>query len=146
MNDMETNDRNKRMRVTTKGKPEIVNSLVGQGPVVVLPRELLLDEALRLERLHRSDTERAHRHTYAHGHDDLDVAGALDLAVLGLVPVLVGNKDTVSKEGLVDSLAGLGRDDHPACTALRSPRRQHPTKCAKQGAITRKDWQSKKRV
>ncbi len=35
-----------------EGEPEVINAGVGQGPEVVVPRELLLDVALGLEGLH----------------------------------------------------------------------------------------------
>jgi len=73
---------------------KVVETLGGQGVVVVLPRELGLDIAARVERLQSLDNEQ--------------VLG-VDIGVLGKVEVLLGDEDTLSEEVLVDLLAvGLG--------------------------------------
>ena len=66
---------------------EVGESLVGEGVVVVLPRELGLNESLGGERLHRLD--------------DLEVSDG-DVGVLRSVEVLGGNEDTLLEEVLVD--------------------------------------------
>lgn len=74
-----------------------VDTFVGQGVVVVLPRELGLDEALRGQRLQRLD--------------DIQVAG-VDFFVLGLVEVLLGNNDTFLEQVLVDLLSVVLGNQH----------------------------------
>lgn len=64
---------------------EVVETLGGQGVVVVLPRELSLDIAARVERLHSLDNEQ--------------VLG-VDIGVLGKVEVLLGDEDTLTEEVL----------------------------------------------
>lgn len=64
---------------------EVVETLGGQGVVVVLPRELGLDIAARVERLHSLDNEQ--------------VLG-VDIGVLGKVEVLLGDEDTLTEEVL----------------------------------------------
>jgi hypothetical protein len=70
-----------------KVKPlaEVVETLGGQGVVVVLPRELSLDIAARVERLKSLDNEQ--------------VLG-VDIGVLGKVEVLLGDEDTLTEEVL----------------------------------------------
>lgn len=70
---------------------EVGETLVGEGVVVPLPRELGLDVALRGQGLH--------------GLDDLEVSDRGDRWVGWLVEVLGGDKDTLFEESLVD----LGR-------------------------------------
>lgn len=67
---------------------EVGETLVGEGVVVVLPRELGLDEALGREGLHRLD--------------DLEVADGGDVRVGRAVEVLGRDEDTVLEESLVD--------------------------------------------
>jgi hypothetical protein len=67
---------------------EVGETLVGEGVVVVLPRELGLDEALGSEGLHRLD--------------DLEVTDGGDVRVGRAVEVLGRDEDTVLEEGLVD--------------------------------------------
>lgn len=67
---------------------EVGETLVGEGVVVPLPRELGLDVALGGEGLH--------------GLDDLEVADLGQVGVRGTVKVLGGDKDTLLEEGLVD--------------------------------------------
>jgi hypothetical protein len=59
---------------------EVLNTLVGEGVVVVLPRELGLDEALRGQRLESLD--------------DVKVLG-VNVLVLGLVKVLLSDTDAL---------------------------------------------------
>lgn len=70
-----------------KVKPfaEVVETLGGQRVVVVLPRELSLDIAPRVERLA--------------GLDDEEVLG-VDVGVLGEVEVLLGNEHALAEEVL----------------------------------------------
>lgn len=63
---------------------EVVKTLGSEGVVVVLPRELGLDEALGGERLH--------------GLDDLEVLDVGDLRVSGSVEVLGGDEDTLCED------------------------------------------------
>lgn len=69
---------------------EVVQTLWGEGVVVVLPRELSLDIASGGERL-------ASLH-------DIQVLG-INVVVLWEVVVLLGDKDTLAEEVLVDLLA-----------------------------------------
>lgn len=69
---------------------EEVNTLVGQGVVVVLPRELGLDVTLGGQRLQ--------------GLDHVQVSG-VNLLVLWLVKVLLGDDNTLLEEVLVDLLS-----------------------------------------
>lgn len=64
---------------------EVVETLGGQGVVVVLPRELGLDIAARVERLQSLDNEQ--------------VLG-VDIRVLGKVEVLLGDENTLAEEVL----------------------------------------------
>lgn len=64
---------------------EVVETLGGQGVVVVLPRELGLDIAARVERLQSLDNEK--------------VLG-VDIRVLGKVEVLLGDENTLAEEVL----------------------------------------------
>lgn len=64
---------------------QVVETLGGQGVVVVLPRELGLDIAAGVERLASLD--------------DKEVLG-VDIGVLGKVEVLLGDEDTLSEEVL----------------------------------------------
>lgn len=59
---------------------EVLNTLVGEGVVVVLPRELGLDETLGGQRLKSLD--------------DVKVLG-VNVLVLGLVKVLLGDTDAL---------------------------------------------------
>lgn len=65
---------------------EVVETLGGQGVVVVLPRELSLDIAAGSQRLASLD--------------DKEVLG-VDVGVLGQVEVLRGNEDTLTEEVLL---------------------------------------------
>ena len=67
---------------------EELNAVVGQVPVVVLPREGLPDVLLGLEALHELD--------------DLEVQG-IDLGVLGQVVVLLGVQDSLCTCIAIDS-------------------------------------------
>jgi hypothetical protein len=64
---------------------KVVETLGGQGVVVVLPRELGLDIAARVERLQSLDDEQ--------------VLG-VDIRVLGKVEVLLGDENTLAEEVL----------------------------------------------
>lgn len=64
---------------------KVVETLGGQGVVVVLPRELGLDIAARVERLQSLDNEQ--------------VLG-VDIRVLGKVEVLLGDENTLAEEVL----------------------------------------------
>lgn len=64
---------------------QVVETLGGQGVVVVLPRELGLDVASGVEGLESLDNEQ--------------VLG-VDIGVLGKVEVLLGDEDTLSEEVL----------------------------------------------
>lgn len=66
---------------------EVGESLIGEGVVVPLPRELGLDESLGSEGLH--------------GLDDFEVSDG-HVGVLGSVKVLGSNEDTLLEEVLVD--------------------------------------------
>ena len=76
---------------------EVGESLIGEGVVVPLPRELGLDESLGSEGLH--------------GLDDFEVSDG-HVGVLGSVEVLGGNEDTLLEEVLVDL-------DISTCSVLR---------------------------
>jgi hypothetical protein len=67
---------------------EVSETLVGEGVVVPLPRELGLDVALRGERLH--------------GLDDLKVGDGGEVGVGGAVELLGGDEDALLEELLVD--------------------------------------------
>lgn len=69
---------------------EVVQTLGGEGVVVVLPRELGLDVAARGERLAGLDHEQVLR---------------VDVVVLRQVVVLLGDEDALPEEVLVDLLA-----------------------------------------
>lgn len=69
---------------------EVVETLGGQGVVVVLPRELGLDIAARVERLQSLDNEQ--------------VLG-VDIGVLGKVEVLLGDEDTLTEEVLTENVS-----------------------------------------
>lgn len=77
---------------------EVVETLWGEGVVVVLPRELGLDISARGERLASLD--------------NVQVL-CVDVVVLWQVVVLLGDKDTLTEEVLVDLLA-VGLGDEPA--------------------------------
>jgi hypothetical protein len=64
---------------------EVVETVGGQGVVVVLPRELGLDIAARVERLQSLDNEQ--------------VLG-VDIRVLGKVEVLLSDENTLAEEVL----------------------------------------------
>ena len=66
---------------------EVGESLIGEGVVVPLPRELGLDESLGGKGLH--------------GLDDLEVSDG-HVGVLGSVEILGSNEDTLLEEVLVD--------------------------------------------
>lgn len=68
---------------------QVVETLGGQGVVVVLPRELGLDVAAGVEGLKSLDNEQ--------------VLG-VDIGVLGKVEVLLGDEDTLSEEVLTELL------------------------------------------
>lgn len=72
---------------------KVVNTLVGEGVVVVLPRELGLDIATRSQRLHSLD--------------DLEV-GDINILVLGEVVVLRGDQDTIYFGSNMDWLSKKG--------------------------------------
>lgn len=76
---------------------QVVETLGGEGVVVVLPRELGLDVAARGERLA--------------GLDHVEVLG-VDVVVLGEVEVLLGDEYTLAEEVLVDLLS-VGLGDEP---------------------------------
>ena len=76
---------------------QVVETLWGEGVVVVLPRELGLDVTTGGERLA--------------GLDDVQVLG-VDVVVLWKVVVLLGDEDTLTEEVLVDLLA-VGLWDEP---------------------------------
>lgn len=76
---------------------QIFNTFVRQGIIIVLPRELGLDVAARGERLH--------------GFDDLEV-GYFHVGVVSSIVVLLGDKDTIFEEVLVDGATMLLRDEH----------------------------------
>ena len=67
---------------------EVGETLVGEGVVVPLPRELGLDVALGSEGLHRLD--------------DFEVADLGQVGVGGKVKVLGGDEDTLLEKGLVN--------------------------------------------
>ena len=77
---------------------QVVETLWGEGVVVVLPRELGLDVTTGGKRLA--------------GLDDVQVLG-VDVVVLWKVIVLLGDEDTLTEEVLVDLLA-VGLWDEPA--------------------------------
>jgi len=77
---------------------EVLDAFVGQRPVEVAPRVLLVDEATGLEGLHRLD--------------DHEVRDGLELRVLGSVEVLFGNHHPIGEQFLVDGVPGLLRDQH----------------------------------
>lgn len=80
---------------------QVVETLWGEGVVVVLPRELGLDETTGGERLA--------------GLDDVQVL-CVDVVVLWKVEVLLGDEDTLTEEVLVDLLAvGLWDEPIPSC-------------------------------
>lgn len=67
---------------------EVGQTLIGEGVVVPLPRELSLDESFGSQGLH--------------GLDDFEVSDSGDIRVSRLVEVLGGDKDTLFEESLVD--------------------------------------------
>ena len=80
---------------------QVVETLWGEGVVVVLPRELGLDVTTGGKRLA--------------GLDDVQVLG-VDVVVLWKVVVLLGDQDTLTEEVLVDLLAvGLWDEPIPSC-------------------------------
>ena len=85
-------DMGSRNNLCGKVKPfaQIVETLGGEGIVVVLPGKLSLDVAAGGERLA--------------GLDDVEVLG-VNVVVLWKVVVLLCNEDTLSEEVLVDLLA-----------------------------------------
>jgi len=92
---------------------EVGETLVGEGVVVPLPRELGLDESLGSEGLHALD--------------DLEVSDAGEVRVGREVEVLGGDKDTLLEESLVDLglvvVGGLGSlsgmpSPFPCCPAV----------------------------
>ena len=74
--------------------PEVLDALVGERPVEVAPRELLVHVAAGLERLH--------------GLDDHEVRDAGELGVLGRVEILLRDQDAVlgGDAGRVERRAG----------------------------------------
>jgi hypothetical protein len=87
---------------------EVVETLGGQGVVVVLPRELGLDIAARVERLQSLDNEQ--------------VLG-VDIGVLGKVEVLLGDENTLTEEVLAETVSYV-RSLH--CTELNYAARNSP--------------------
>jgi hypothetical protein len=75
----------------------MLNTVIGQVPVVVPPGEALLDVFLGLEALHELD--------------DLQV-GHIDLGVLGGIEVLLGVQDALLEEVLVNLHPILLGDQH----------------------------------
>lgn len=73
---------------------EVGETLVGEGVVVPLPRELGLDETLGSEGLHRLD--------------DFEVADRGNVGVGGTVKVLGRDEDTLLEESLVDLVVVSG--------------------------------------
>lgn len=67
---------------------EVGKTLLGEGVVVPLPRELSLDVALGVEGLHSLD--------------NLEVSDSREVRVRGAVEVLGGNENTLLEEVLVD--------------------------------------------
>lgn len=80
--------RRHNLRGQMQVRPQVLNALVGQIPVVVAPGELLLDEVLRLQRLHRLD--------------DVQVRDGFQLRVLRSIEVLLGYENSLLEEVLVD--------------------------------------------
>ena len=76
---------------------EELNALVGEVPVIPLPREGLSDVTARLEGLHQLD--------------DVEVA-ARHMGVLSGVVVLLGDHNTLFEEVLGDGDTIFGRDEH----------------------------------
>ena len=83
---------------------EVGESLIGEGVVVPLPRELGLDESLGSEGLH--------------GLDDFEVSDG-HVGVLGSVEVLGSNEDTLLEEVLVDLRVSMSSS--PLLLALLGP-------------------------
>lgn len=83
---------------------KVVKTFRSQGIIVVLPRELRLDISTRVQRLARLD--------------DIEIGG-VDLAVLGLVIVLLGDEDTLAEEVLVDLFTVFLGNKHRGGIAAR---------------------------
>ena len=79
---------------------EVLDTGISQGVVVVLPRELGLDELLRVQGLESLD--------------DLQVRD-IDLVVLGGVEVLLGNQDTVWCIPFRFPMSTVGDRGNPDC-------------------------------
>ena len=84
--------------------PEVLNAFVGEGPVEVTPRVLLVDESTGLQGLHRLD--------------DHEVWDLSQFRVLRSVEVLLGDHHAVLLQ-----VAGQGRSSHthtanPQCAGL----------------------------
>ena len=81
--------------------PEVLDSLVGEVPVVVPPGKLFLDVASGLQRL-----QSLH---------DVKVGDFLKLRVLGSVDIFHGDDDTLGEEVLVDGDQVLLGHQHGGC-------------------------------
>merc|ERR1712124_17146 len=80
-------------------RTEVLDTLVGEVPVVPLPTELLSDVPAGLQGSQQLN--------------DVDVLdGELLVSVLGFVAVLLGNHDTLFEEVVVNDLAVLLGDEH----------------------------------
>jgi len=80
--------------------PEVGEPLVGQGVVVVLPRELRLDKSLGGEGLHRLD--------------HFEIANGGHVRVGGAVEILGSDENTLLEERFVDLFEGGSARDCPA--------------------------------
>ena len=97
---------------------EVAEALLGEGVVVVLPRELGLDVAARGQGLASLDDLYFDMSAGVLSYGGVLIGGGTDekvlgvnLLVLGEVEVLLGHEDTLTEEVLVDELAvGLGNE------------------------------------
>ena len=90
---------------------KVFDALIRQVPVVMSPGEDLIDETLRLERLHELDHLQVR-------HIDRVLTRLPHLRVLRQVVILLGPNDTLGEERLVDLVAVHLRNKHGCKSAI----------------------------
>jgi len=90
--------RRHNLRGKVEKVPEVLDTFVGQVPVIMSPGELLGDHSLGFERLTR--------------FDDVEVRDALQLLVLGREVILLGDNDALFEEVLENGDSVLLRHQH----------------------------------